>query len=51
MNSVNCSKPGYTSKKKSNSPYNYILTTKSNDSSILTMTISCDYLNLSLANE
>ena len=32
-------------------PYNLISTTKFNDSSILIMIISCDYLNLSLANE
>jgi hypothetical protein len=31
--------------------YNLILTTKLNDSSILITFISCDYLNLSLANE
>jgi hypothetical protein len=40
MESVNCSKPGYTS-----------FTTKFNDSSMLFMIISCDYLNLSFANE
>jgi hypothetical protein len=34
-----------------NIPYNLILTTKFNDSSILIMIISCDYLNLSLADE
>jgi hypothetical protein len=32
-------------------PYNLILTTKFNDSSILIPIISCDYLNLSLADE
>jgi hypothetical protein len=32
-------------------PYNLIFTTKCNDSSILITTISCDYLNLSLAEE
>ena len=35
----------------SNIPYNLIFTTKFNDSSILITIISCDYLNLSLANE
>ena len=40
MESVNCSKPGYTS-----------FTTKFNDSLMLFTIISCDYLNLSLANE
>jgi hypothetical protein len=54
MKSVNCSKPGYTSitcSKISNIPYNLIFTTNFNDSSILITIISCDYLNLSLANE
>ena len=54
MNSVNCSKPGYTSitcSKIENIPYNLIFTTKFNDCSILIMIISWDYLNLSLANE
>jgi hypothetical protein len=54
MKSVNCTKPGYTSitsSKISNIPYNLIFATKSNDSSILITIISCDYLNLSLANE
>ena len=54
MKSINCFKPGYTSipfLKIENIPYNLILTTKFNDSSILIMIISCDYLNLSLANE
>jgi hypothetical protein len=49
-----CSKPGYTSiicSQISNIPYNLIFTTISNDSSILITIISCDYLNLSLANE
>jgi len=32
-------------------PYNLFVTTKFNDSSILITIISCDYLNLSLANE
>jgi hypothetical protein len=32
-------------------PYNLIFTTKFNDFSILIMIISCDYLNLLLANE
>ena len=35
----------------SNSPYNLIFTTTFNDASILITIISCDYLNLSLANE
>jgi hypothetical protein len=51
MKSVNCSKPGYTSITCSNIPYNLIFTAKFNDSSILITIISCDYLNLSLANE
>ena len=54
MKSVICSKPGYTSitcSNISNIPYNFILTTKFNDFSILITIISCDYLNLSLANE
>jgi hypothetical protein len=37
--------------KLSNIPYNLTFTTKFNDSSILITIISCDYLNLSLANE
>jgi hypothetical protein len=37
---------GYT-----NIPYNLIFTTKFNDSSILIKINSCDYLNLSLADE
>jgi hypothetical protein len=32
-------------------PYSLIFTTEVNDSSILITIISCDYLNLSLANE
>ena len=54
MKNVNCSKPGYASKtcsKISNIIYNLIFKTKLNDSSILIMIISWDYLNLSLANE
>ena len=54
MKSVNWSKPGYASitcSTISNIPYNLIFTTKSNDSSILITIISCDYLNLSLADE
>ena len=35
----------------SNIPYNLIITTKFNDALILITTISCDYLNLSLAEE
>jgi hypothetical protein len=34
----------------SNIPYNLIFTSKFNDSSILITIISCDYLNLSLAD-
>jgi hypothetical protein len=53
MKSVNCFKPGYTSITITCSkiPYNLIFTTIFNDSSILIMIISRDYLNLSLANE
>ena len=54
MKSVNGPKPGYASitcSTISNVPYNLILTTKFNDSSILITIISCDYLNLSLADE
>jgi hypothetical protein len=51
MKSINRSKPGYTRSKISNIPYSLIFTTKFNDSSILITIISCDYLNLSLANE
>ena len=40
-----------TCSKISNIPYNLFFTTKFNDSSILITIISCDYLNLSLANE
>ena len=45
---------GYTSitcSTISNIPYSLIFTTKLNDSSILITIISCDYLNLSLADE
>ena len=35
----------------SNIHYNLIITTKFNDALILITTISCDYLNLTLANE
>ena len=53
--SVNGPKPGcYTSiicSKTSNIPYNLNFTTQFNDSSILMTIVSCDYLNLSLANE
>jgi hypothetical protein len=38
-------------RRKSKDPYNLIFTIKFNDSSILITIISCDYLNLSLANE
>jgi hypothetical protein len=51
MKSVNYTKPGYTNITCSNIPYNLIFATKFNDSSILITIISCDYLNLSLANE
>ena len=54
MKSVNWPKPGYASiicSTISNIPYNLILTTKFKDSSILITIISCDYLNLSLADE
>ena len=54
MEIVNCSKPGYTSiacSKIEHIPYNYIFTTKFNDSSISITIISCGYLNLSLADE
>jgi len=40
-----------TCSKISNIPYNLIFITKFNDSSILITIISCNYLNLSLANE
>jgi hypothetical protein len=54
MKSANWPKPGYVSitcSTISNIPYNLIFTTKSNYSSILITIISCDYLNLSLADE
>jgi hypothetical protein len=54
MKSVNWPKPGYASitcSTISNKPYNLIFTTKFNDSSILITIISCNYLNLSLADE
>ena len=54
MKSVNWPKAGYASitcSTISNIPYNLILTTKFNDSSILITIISCDYLNLSLVDE
>jgi len=54
MKSVNWPKPGYASitcSTISNIPYNLIFTTKFNDSSILITIISCDYFNLSLADE
>ena len=54
MKSVNWPKPGYASitcSTISNITYNLIFTAKFNDSSILITIISCDYLNLSLANE
>ena len=54
MKSVNCSKPGYASitcSKIKNFPYNLIFTTKFNDSSNLITIISCNYLNLLLADE
>ena len=54
MKSVSLPKPGYASitcSTISNIPYNLIFATKFNDSSILITIISCDYLNLSLADE
>jgi hypothetical protein len=54
MKSVNWPKPSYASitcSTISNIPYNLIFTKKFNDSSILISIISCDYLNLSLADE
>jgi hypothetical protein len=54
MKSVSWLKPGYASitcSTISNIPYNIIFTTKFNDASILITIISCDYLNLSLADE
>jgi hypothetical protein len=54
MKSLSWSKPGYASitcSTISNIPYNLIFTTKFNDSSISITIISCDYLNLSLADE
>jgi hypothetical protein len=54
MKSVNWPKTGYASitcSTISNIPYNLICTTKLNDSSILITIISCDYLNLTLAEE
>ena len=51
MKIVNCSKFGHTCSKIEHIPYNLIFTTKFNDSLILITIISCDYLNLSLANE
>ena len=53
--SVNCPRLArlyrITCSQISNIPYNLIFTTKFNDSSILITNISCDYLNLPLANE
>ena len=53
--SVNCPRLArlyrITCSQISNIPYNLIFTTKCNDSSILITNISCDYLNLPLANE
>jgi hypothetical protein len=54
MKSVIWPKPDYASitcSTISNIVYNLIFTTKFNDSSILITIISCDYLNLSLADE
>ena len=54
IKSVICTKPDYTSitcSKISNIPYNLILITKFNNSSILITIVSCDYLNLLLTNE
>ena len=54
VKSVNWPKPGYASitcSTISNIPYSLIFSTKCNDSSNLITIISCDYLNLSLADE
>jgi hypothetical protein len=54
VQSVSWPKPGYASmtcSTISNIPYNLIFTTRFNDSSILITIISCDYLNLSLADQ
>jgi hypothetical protein len=54
MKSVNWPKPGYASIACSttwNIHFNLIFTTKFNDFSILITIISCNYLNLSLADE
>ena len=54
MKSVSWFKPGYASitcSTISNIPYNLIFTIRFNYSSILITIISCDYLNLSLADE
>ena len=54
MKSVNWPKSGYASitcSTISNIPYNLIFTIKFNDSSILITIVSCDYLNLSLADQ
>jgi hypothetical protein len=54
VKSVNWPKPGCTSitcSTISNIPYSLIFSTKCNDSSNLITIISCDYLNLSLADE
>jgi hypothetical protein len=54
MKSINWPKPGYASitcSTISNIPYNLIFTIKFNDSSFLITIISCDYSNLSLADE
>ena len=51
MKRVSWPKPGYASITCSNIPYNLIFTTKFNNSSILITIDSCDYFNLSLADE
>jgi hypothetical protein len=54
MKSINWHKPGYASitcSTISNILYNLFFTAKYNDSSILITILSCDYLNLSLADE
>jgi hypothetical protein len=54
MKNVSWPTPGYsniTCSTISNISYNLLFTTKFNDSSIFITIISCDYLNLSLADE
>ena len=55
MKSITCFKPGYTTSitcsKIKHTPYNLIFAKKFNDSLVLILIISWDYLNFSLANE